>query len=493
MDHRTVRNRPHIVQPAQHCGEALLQHALVAVVQVKLPRHHRDHIAPTRRSRPVAAPFDRLDPRRIGREMRHRAIGACVVHHVSQVFLQEALAVRQPARRAREHLSVPGPAQPFVALRAVGGHFDEVRPLRPDRVHHQPVHFRHAAGEPPGHDRHRGNRHEVDLRDLRRAGHSHAGIAKTEEGEHRRVSLWRAALQRVVDLCPGRAVVAVVEHLVRAKHFGKLEPQRRPRLALHGEPYIAARVLAEVINLAPLVGPLVHGGNRRQFLDPARLVRDQQASVEVQHLDPGAFDGTDAGVHVLAIVDPVRQHWQDAGFPTGIRRHHNLAARDNLGQCGHPAAPDVDQRINLPHQAAAIPAIAQPDLDPVGARVQQGRYIIGLERDPVVITGPAGGQKVVANPHPVDKGAIQALRRDVQKGLAGHFFQVEGLHHKAGARALTAIAVRRNHLSRPHPRCTQFSGRRLAADQPIEAHKSILPDGTGCANPSPRDSVHRST
>ena len=147
---------------------------------------------------------------------------------------QEPLAIRQPAGRARKDLRVAGPAQPFVALRAIGRDLDEVRPLRPDGVQHQPVDRGLATGESARLHGDRGDRDLMDRHQLCPAGQGDTGIAEAEEGKHRRVGFHPVALQRVVLFGAGGTEVAVVESAVRPEDLGKLHLHMRACRTLHG-------------------------------------------------------------------------------------------------------------------------------------------------------------------------------------------------------------------------------------------------------------------
>ena len=71
--------------------------------------------------------------------------------HVAQPLREEAGHVHVEARGAREGLGIPGPAQPLVPLRAVGGHVEEVALLSPEDVVLELVQQRVRRGELPGH------------------------------------------------------------------------------------------------------------------------------------------------------------------------------------------------------------------------------------------------------------------------------------------------------------------------------------------------------
>ena len=76
------------------------------------------------------------------------AVGALAVGQVDQPLGEERLHVAVERGRADVDLGVAGPAQPLVALGAVGGDVDEVGSLRPVDVAVQLVEHRVGAVEP---------------------------------------------------------------------------------------------------------------------------------------------------------------------------------------------------------------------------------------------------------------------------------------------------------------------------------------------------------
>ena len=96
-------------------GKFSVNTACIAIVQIQLPRDDDDRIAPAGRPRPVPAPLDRVQPRRIGREMRHRAVRALscrtsrryFFRKLSQSASQQAVPAKtcaspvQPSRSSR--------------------------------------------------------------------------------------------------------------------------------------------------------------------------------------------------------------------------------------------------------------------------------------------------------------------------------------------------------------------------------------------------------
>src|SRR5699024_8177663 len=86
-------------------------------------------------------------------------------------------------RRAGEHLDVAGPAEALVALRAVGGHVQEVAACGPDDVLVQLVHQRFAAPEPTGAAQVGADHLGGHLLGAQVAGPGHLGVPEAVEGE----------------------------------------------------------------------------------------------------------------------------------------------------------------------------------------------------------------------------------------------------------------------------------------------------------------------
>jgi len=75
------------------------------------------------------------------------AVAALRIAHVAHPLAEEPADVVVEGRRARERLGVTGPAEPLVALRAVGGDREEVAALTPDDVRLQLRQVLIRAGE----------------------------------------------------------------------------------------------------------------------------------------------------------------------------------------------------------------------------------------------------------------------------------------------------------------------------------------------------------
>ena len=108
---------------ALHRVPVALDQPQVAVAAPRDPRHDDPGVRPRRR----AVALER-EPRR---DVGVRALGRLRVEHVVAPLGQERGDVHVQRRGGHEHLRVGEPAEPLVALRAVGRHRDEVAALAP--------------------------------------------------------------------------------------------------------------------------------------------------------------------------------------------------------------------------------------------------------------------------------------------------------------------------------------------------------------------------
>ena len=114
---RPVADRPDEVHPADHRRQRLGQHLAVAVVLPEHPGDDGDRVAPAGRAGEVAA-CPRMQPGRIGREVRDRAVRPLVGHHLAQILAQEGVAVVQVAGGRRR---TPGRRRSSPAARRAAG------------------------------------------------------------------------------------------------------------------------------------------------------------------------------------------------------------------------------------------------------------------------------------------------------------------------------------------------------------------------------------
>ena len=100
---------------------------------------HGTHTAASPQMAVVAAPEDAVEPvvelEGVGHHERHlTVVGRLLGGKVQEPVLEECLHVVEERRGRREHGEVAGPAEALVALRAVGGHVEEVAPEPPHHV-----------------------------------------------------------------------------------------------------------------------------------------------------------------------------------------------------------------------------------------------------------------------------------------------------------------------------------------------------------------------
>ena len=117
----------------------------VAEALVEHPRHDHRGVAPGRRGG-VSGRRQHMSGRRTAR----RRPGVLLGGEVGSQDARKPAHVVEEAGGGREHLDVAGPAQPLVALRAVGRDVEEVAAHAPDDVLVQPVEQRVGALEPAG-------------------------------------------------------------------------------------------------------------------------------------------------------------------------------------------------------------------------------------------------------------------------------------------------------------------------------------------------------
>ena len=133
-----------------HRGILPLEQPAVAVDLVDRPGADDAGVGPGRAA-VVTGDLDRRDHREL-------AVGALAVGQVDQPLGEERLDVAVQGGRADVDLGIAGPAQPLVALGAVGRDVDEVGPLRPVDIAVKLVEHRVGTGELAGDRRVAGKR-----------------------------------------------------------------------------------------------------------------------------------------------------------------------------------------------------------------------------------------------------------------------------------------------------------------------------------------------
>ena len=123
----------------------------VAVGPPQRPRHPDRGVAPDRGAVRLGELLGRgLELQDVGDHERHHAVGVLLLGgQVEQPVGEERPDVEQERRGGREDGDVAGPAEPLVALRAVGGDVEEVALRAPDDVAVELVQQRVGALEGP--------------------------------------------------------------------------------------------------------------------------------------------------------------------------------------------------------------------------------------------------------------------------------------------------------------------------------------------------------
>ena len=121
---------PHVLHPGLHARVLSLQNARVAVGQVHVQGTIERRVGPRGGGGAPRA----FSLRTIRDDVRDGAVRLLVGRHVAQPLGEEAGHVHVEGGGAGEDLRVARPAQPLVALRAVGGDVHEVAALAPEDV-----------------------------------------------------------------------------------------------------------------------------------------------------------------------------------------------------------------------------------------------------------------------------------------------------------------------------------------------------------------------
>ena len=123
------------LDPRTHARILPREQPAVAVGDVHRPRDDHGRVAPAR----GAGRIRRIGAQDIGNNPGQRAAPVLIGRDIAQPLREKSRDVEVERRGGREDLRVAGPAQPLVALRAVGRHVEEVAALAPYDILLQPV------------------------------------------------------------------------------------------------------------------------------------------------------------------------------------------------------------------------------------------------------------------------------------------------------------------------------------------------------------------
>lgn len=362
--------------------------------------------------------------RHIRNHQRDRAVRSLLDAQIGEPAVEEGPAVERGARRRGEGHDVAGPAEPFVALRAVRGHGEEVAALGAYDVVVQRVHTLVGAAELADAAQVAG--HDVDLHHLDgdARGGDDLGVTEAVEGELR-LQFGRVAGQGVLVGGAGATQDARQQAAVAVEDLGVPDGHRASRRAVDAQPQPAGQVLARVDGdgaigqgLSPgpddlddahgWVGPLCQPCGQGNGGDRFPVVVD-----EARQLPAVEFV---AEVAFAAVVQVRRQQVAVTAPPAAVGGDRDPGpvgqADFELGEQGRCVA--VDVAVLVPGEVAAVPAVADRGTEGVRAGAEQVGDVVGGVEQPVGVAGPARFQQVVGYGPAVDRGAVHAERGHVQ-------------------------------------------------------------------------------
>ena len=245
----------HVFHPFDHRGQMVFQNAFVAVDLVNGPRTDHSGIAPG---------GDAVAIHGVGIHIGKRPGGGLAVIHVHQPFGEERRDIGIVGRRTDEDLGIPHPAQPFVALRTIGGYTDVVAPLPPLNVRLQLVDARIRTGEFAGSRRVRGDHHSgngIQPGVCVQAGDFH--ITESMERETRLPNFLARAFGNVMIHRRRAAQVGGIDGAIVVQHLGVVQGHPGASGGGHLEPDDPHHVLTQIIN--PMAGFGFGNGFRLQL------------------------------------------------------------------------------------------------------------------------------------------------------------------------------------------------------------------------------------
>ena len=258
-----------VLDPLLHRIVVSLEEPLVAVAAIESPGNDDARVSPTGRA--VRRHHES------GRDVGKSTLLRLGVANVLEPLREERCHVDVEARRAREDLGVPHPAEPLVALRAIGRNRKEIPSLAPDDVLLELVEERARGLESTclrsrRVDHHRGQRVESGLSRMS----PDLGVAKPVEGEVRLEDFGASALGDVDVRRSSRPQIRGVEVPIGGEHLREADLDPCSRLGLDSEPGEPHEVLSEVedVNSRRRLGA-IRRGDLLDALDERRVLSHQ--------------------------------------------------------------------------------------------------------------------------------------------------------------------------------------------------------------------------
>ncbi len=210
----------HPADVSRHGGEGLGQGLPVAVGLPGRPRHPDGGVTPER-GRVLAAELlvRRHELDHVRDHEGHHPVGRALLGvKITEPVAEEPAGIEKEDRGRGEDRQVAGPAQPLVALRAVGRHVDEVAALPPDHVAVQLIEHRVGALEFSDALQLRGDDDgDQGVRRQLAGPAGDLGITEAVEGERRLEEVLATAQDQLVGALRGAqradAELAVLQHL----------------------------------------------------------------------------------------------------------------------------------------------------------------------------------------------------------------------------------------------------------------------------------------
>ena len=286
-----------VLDPCLHGGVLAAQHLQVAVALAQGHRHHGGGVAP-------AGGGERRRQDR-GYDERYVAVRFLLGGQILEPGVQQRGGVVEQGSGGGEHLDVAGPAEPLVALRAVGGHVQEVAAHAPHDILVELVDTRIRALEPAGAHHVGVQHHGGDVFAPQFAGPAaHPGVAEAVEGEAGLPHFGAAAAGDVAVGGPGgaqrtHAQFAVLQHLGVANRDGSA------CLRGHADAHPADQVLAEVDQRLAGWGALNRQRGHFLYRTHWRHRRGREGiQVMLDYLDRLPTAGVVAGLRPAAQIEP---------------------------------------------------------------------------------------------------------------------------------------------------------------------------------------------
>ena len=403
----------HRFYPRFHAGVLPFQNIPFAVKLVERPRNGDGGVTPDGSAAAALSVHVRHD-------VRHTAVRGLSNGKVGQPLAEKAVDVLILRGGAAENSSVTGPAQPFIALRAVGRHIDKVGALAPHDVRPQAVDQRGGAGKLRGGGSVRTQHQRGEGVKRRVAAHAcNRDIAEAVVGEAGDKRILAAAAHKGIGGLGG-AQVGSIQAAVRRQGFGKTQGDFLPGGTLPVQPDNTGHILAEIQNRRAVRRmQQLHRGAALEHAHRLALLGNQRRGMGVQIFckdnrlrcswHSGAVDALTVVELRLAVLPKVPLPARIGGNRDAVAVH---AGERKLGKDGRLLAVHLPRSV----QITGIPAVCGGDFQRV-FQLNQRRDVIHLILQAACVLGPAGSKPVLRDLLPVQPHGIDAAGGKIQPCL----------------------------------------------------------------------------